>query len=104
MVYDLDALKGNDRIPPPARSLSLERFCEPPIHDGTPPFSLRTRCFLFDARGPRSRQCFSQYPLYSASVALYNGTFVGYNLCEPKVHVWSLAMLAYLLILHTKLS
>lgn len=26
-----------------------------------------------------------QYPLYSASVALYNGTFVGYNLCEERV-------------------
>lgn len=26
-----------------------------------------------------------QYPLYSASVALYGGTFVGYNLCEAKV-------------------
>ncbi|CAM9639866.1 unnamed protein product, partial [Scytosiphon promiscuus] len=25
-----------------------------------------------------------QYPLYSASVALYNGTFVGYNLCEER--------------------
>ncbi|CBJ25743.1 nicotinanamine aminotransferase A [Ectocarpus siliculosus] len=25
-----------------------------------------------------------QYPLYSASVALYSGTFVGYNLCEAK--------------------
>lgn len=27
----------------------------------------------------------AQYPLYSASVALYDGTFVGYNLCEERV-------------------